>query len=203
LSQFTQCFVESNIRALFLLIFLIQIKCIHFSGQSSLKETGVAQSVWRLGYGLNDRDSVPDRGSDRIFLFATASRPALGPTQPHIQRVTGSLMRGAILPFLQYVFLAWCLLKHRDELNFLPFKPKEHLDTIHFPSSNFVSRSSALILSSHFLLGLPRNFPMNALLRRSDHFQSSCILPYQLASTHIMNWTSKNTCLVSLTRLLG
>jgi hypothetical protein len=27
-------------------------------------------------------------------------------------------MRGAIPPFLQYVFMAWCLIKHRDNFTF-------------------------------------------------------------------------------------
>jgi hypothetical protein len=34
--------------------------------------------------------SSPDRGLE-ILLFTTASRPALGPTQPSIQWVTGAL----------------------------------------------------------------------------------------------------------------
>jgi hypothetical protein len=40
----------------------------------------IAQSVYRLRYGLDDLGSIPGRGSDGIFFFATASRPALGPT---------------------------------------------------------------------------------------------------------------------------
>jgi hypothetical protein len=83
---------------------------------------------------------------DRIFCFlyvqrAITSRPALDPTQPPIQWVPGGSfpgskaarawswpfsaiqcrgqrMRGAILPLSQYVFMAWCLIKHRDTFNF-------------------------------------------------------------------------------------
>jgi len=29
-------------------------------------------------------------------------------------------MRGAVPPLLQYVFMAWCLVKHRDNFTFLP-----------------------------------------------------------------------------------
>jgi len=78
-----------------------------------------------------------------IFLFTTASRPALGPTQPRIQWVPGALplgvkppgvnltshlhlvprsrMRGAILPLPQYVFMAWCLVKSTGTTLPLPF----------------------------------------------------------------------------------
>jgi hypothetical protein len=69
----------------------------------------------------------------------TASKPALGPTQPPIQWVPEALirkikrprreadyspprnaevkMRGAIPSLPQYVFMAWCLVKHRDNFN--------------------------------------------------------------------------------------
>jgi hypothetical protein len=33
---------------------------------------------------MDDRGSIPGRGNEEIFLFATASRPAPGPTQPPI-----------------------------------------------------------------------------------------------------------------------
>jgi hypothetical protein len=41
-----------------------------------------------LGYGLDDRGFESWQGLG-IFLFTTAYRPALGPTQPHIQMRTG------------------------------------------------------------------------------------------------------------------
>jgi hypothetical protein len=85
-----------------------------------------------------------------IFIFTTASRTALEPTQPPIQWVSGALslgvkqperetdhwplssaevkefvelylhssMRGPIPPLLQYVFMAWCLVKSRDNFTF-------------------------------------------------------------------------------------
>jgi len=47
---------------------------------------GVALSVQRPGYMLDDRGYIPGRCNDKIFLFATASRPAMKPTRPQIQR---------------------------------------------------------------------------------------------------------------------
>jgi hypothetical protein len=70
-----------------------------------------------------------------IFLFATASRPALRPTQPPVQWIPGAISPVVKLPgreadhsppssaevknawsyspLPQYVFMAWCLIKHR------------------------------------------------------------------------------------------
>jgi hypothetical protein len=100
-----------------------------------------------LGYGLDDRGSRFDskRGLG-IFLFTTASRMALGPTQPPIQWVSGALSLGVKRPereadhslpssakvknawsytsIPRYVFMVWCLVKHRDNFTYtLPFNP--------------------------------------------------------------------------------
>jgi hypothetical protein len=48
-----------------------------------------------LGHGLDERGSrVRFPAGLGIFLFATVSRTALGPTQPPIQWVTGALSLG-------------------------------------------------------------------------------------------------------------
>jgi hypothetical protein len=74
-----------------------------------------------------------------IFLFTTASGTALGPIQPPVQWVPGALSLGVKRPRRegdhsppysaeiknawsytstpQYIFVAWCLVKHRDDLN--------------------------------------------------------------------------------------
>jgi hypothetical protein len=77
----------------------------------------------------------------RIFFYPTASRPALGPTQPPIHWVPGALslrvkrqevkltthlhpgpssrMLGAIPPLPQYAFMAWCSVKkHKENFTF-------------------------------------------------------------------------------------
>jgi hypothetical protein len=67
-----------------------------------------------------------------IFLFTTASRTALEPTQPPIQWVPGALSLEVKRPrreaevknpwsytsTLQYAFMAWCLVKYRDNFIF-------------------------------------------------------------------------------------
>jgi hypothetical protein len=60
----------------------------------------VTQLVLRdiaLGYGLHDRGFESRQGL-RIFLFTTASRTALGSTQPLVQWVPGALSLGVKRP---------------------------------------------------------------------------------------------------------
>jgi hypothetical protein len=81
--------------------------------------------------------SRPDTGW-HFLLYTTASKPALGPTQPPIQWVPGALslgvkrqgreadhsppsnvevnMRGAILPLPQYAIMVWCSVKAQGQL---------------------------------------------------------------------------------------
>jgi hypothetical protein len=76
----------------------------------------------------------------RIFLFTTASRTALRPIKPPIQWVPGAVSLGvkrrgreadhsppssaevknawSLPPLPQYAFMAWCLVKHRDNFTF-------------------------------------------------------------------------------------
>jgi hypothetical protein len=51
----------------------------------------------RLRYRLNDRGSIPGRAMD-FFLFITASKSVLEPTQPPIQLVSGILFPGVKWP---------------------------------------------------------------------------------------------------------
>jgi len=54
-------------------------------------------SALALGYGLDDRGFESRQGLG-IFPFTTKSRPAVGPTQPHIQGIIGALFLGLKRP---------------------------------------------------------------------------------------------------------
>jgi hypothetical protein len=121
-------FIMRIVALLYLHFVLFQIVCYKYS-------VGIA-----TGCGLDDRGSIPGGGLG-IFPFDTVSRPALGLTQPPIQWVPGALSLGVYRPgreadhsppssaevnecvdlYLhpQYVCMAWCLVKHRD--NFTKF----------------------------------------------------------------------------------
>jgi hypothetical protein len=96
----------------------------------------VVQSVWWLSYRLDNR-GYDFRWEPR--LFANASRPVLGPTQPPIQREPGALTPRVKRPGCEadnsppyntkventwsyistspYVFMSWLLIKHRIHLH--------------------------------------------------------------------------------------
>jgi hypothetical protein len=91
-----------------------------------------------LGYCLDDRGSrVRFPAGAGIFLFTTASRTALGPTQPPVQWLPGALSLGVKRPGReanysrlvprsknewgntstpQYAFMAWCSVKAQGQL---------------------------------------------------------------------------------------
>jgi hypothetical protein len=79
------------------LVFLYKINVLlviydHYKSRDS--SIGIA-----LGYRLDDRDSrVRFFEGLGIFLFTTASRTSLGPTQPPIQRVSGTVSLGIKRP---------------------------------------------------------------------------------------------------------
>jgi hypothetical protein len=103
------------------------VKCCHIICVMELGGAVIAQSVLRWAkdwtVGVLGFDSRRWAG---IFLFATASRTALAFTQPPMQWVPGALSLGVKRPMsknawsytsiLQYDFMAWCLVTHRDNL---------------------------------------------------------------------------------------
>jgi hypothetical protein len=96
--------------------------------------------VYKQRYGLDDQGSIPGSVTDVIFLFATALKSVLGPTQPPIQWVPGVVSPGVkrlehgadhsppssaevkntwhYTSTPHYVFMEWCLVKHRDNFTF-------------------------------------------------------------------------------------
>jgi hypothetical protein len=67
---------------------------MHFDTTVYSVGAGIAQSVWLLA----GRPRFYSRQGKQIFLYSTASRPALGPTQVHIQWVPGTLSPGEKRP---------------------------------------------------------------------------------------------------------
>jgi hypothetical protein len=103
----------------------------------------IAQSVHWLATGWTGRSGFDSRQDLGIFLFATASRPVLGPTQspyPMGTRVLSPCINAAGMWYHSppssaevknmssytssppYTFTAWCLVKHRD-FTFAWFSP--------------------------------------------------------------------------------
>jgi hypothetical protein len=98
-------------------------------------------ALFNYAYGLTIGVlGFDSRRGPGIFLFTTAPRTALGPTQPPIQWVPGTISLGVKRPGReadhsplssaevknassctstpQYVLVAWCLVKHRDNFIF-------------------------------------------------------------------------------------
>jgi hypothetical protein len=121
--------------------------------------------IAQLGYELNDRYSTvrfPVGAGN--FLFTTASRTALGPTQPPIQWVPGALFLGVKRPgreadhslpssaevknawnytsIPQYVFMARGLMKQRDNFT-LTFTLIDRLFLTYCEFQHFLSERQA------------------------------------------------------------
>jgi hypothetical protein len=74
-----------------------------------------------VGYGLDDRNvsgahpaSYPE-GTRGCFPGSKAAGVKL---TSHLHLLPRSRMRGAIPPLPRYVFMVWCLVKHRDNFIF-------------------------------------------------------------------------------------
>jgi hypothetical protein len=109
--------------------------CISNTHHYGKSRRAVGAQWYALGYRVDDLGFDSWRGLG-IILFTTASRTALGPTQPSIQWVRGTVSLGVKRPGReadhsppssaevkkarsytstpQYVFMAWCLVKNRD-----------------------------------------------------------------------------------------
>jgi hypothetical protein len=120
----------------------------------------IAQSVWRWAtdwtVGVLGFDSRRGLG---IFLFTTVPTTAMEPTQLPVQWVPGALSRGVKRPGReadhsppssaevnnvwsytstpQYVFMAWCLIKHRENFTFIYLFLSEVMTLDFLQSKNF------------------------------------------------------------------
>jgi hypothetical protein len=159
---------------------------------------GLAQSVCRLVYGLDDQGSVPRRSCNEFFLFATASRPAQGPTQPpvnlvpggsysgckavtHLHLVSSLRVHGAVRPLLQYVFMAWCLDKHRDNFNCIKTVLYDYKGRSDFTSS--VSLSLSCLLLTHLPIHPPSHPPTHLSTHQPTHLYRSCVVMTRTVTT--------------------
>jgi hypothetical protein len=118
-----------------LFLFIIFTSTDSDNSRVSSFSTGTTQRSGRLRF-----NSRQGQWRDSFFLvFATAFRPALGPTRARIKWIPEALtlgksgrgvklithlhllprlMCGGIFPLPQYVSMAWCLVKHRDNFKF-------------------------------------------------------------------------------------
>jgi hypothetical protein len=69
------------------------------------------------GYGLDGVLGFDSRRGLGVFLFTTVSRTALEQTT-HLHLVPRSKNVWSYTSTTQYAFMAWCLVKHRDNLTF-------------------------------------------------------------------------------------
>jgi hypothetical protein len=105
-----------------------------------------------------------------IFLFATAFRPALGPTQPPVQWVPGALSPGVKRPGReanqsppssvevknawrytstpQYGFMTWCLVKHGDNFTCMHTQANENSSHNNLENS-FRQKENVTLLSPY------------------------------------------------------
>jgi hypothetical protein len=107
--------------------------CVFFSLRVTYRRAVIAQSVHWLGYGLDHRGSrvrFPAGAGNFSFHHrvqtGSGAHPAFYPIgtggsfpggvklTTYLHLVPRSRMRGAIPPLPQYVFMAWCLVKRRD-----------------------------------------------------------------------------------------
>jgi hypothetical protein len=151
--------INVRYKSYIILIISIFISCISFlCGETFFRKFIKLKYIfmyydWDTGWtiGVLGFDSRRELG---IFIFTTASRTALGPTQPPIQGVPGALSLGVKRPGREAdnsppssaevknawsctstppnIFKAWCLVKHRDNFTFtfMHYKTRDYVEPI-------------------------------------------------------------------------
>jgi hypothetical protein len=98
------------------------------------------KSVWWLGYGLEERGSIPGRGRDIYFFSPPRPDWLWSPSSLLSNGCRGLILWGWSWPppcsakvnewsytsTLPYVFTAWCLIKHRDNFTFFLYLTDPH-----------------------------------------------------------------------------
>jgi hypothetical protein len=130
----------------------------------------------------------------RIFLFSTASRPAQGPTQPPIQWVSGvkwpereddhsppstaevkNVWCYTSIP--QYVVMAWCLVKHRDNFTFtLPSIIIIIIIIIIITTTTTTTTTTTIIVIPYNNISVSRCSTFGAGKAANDLIQETCTL---------------------------
>jgi hypothetical protein len=120
----------------------------------------VRENIRNWNSELDDRSSIAVEA--KILLFSTMSSSAFGPTQPRIQFHGGKPAGSRSWPLHTvprsrmvelYVFMAWCLIKHRDNFPFMSYENMcEELCQGYYdnaPVSPYVSRSGEVAQSQN------------------------------------------------------
>jgi hypothetical protein len=137
-----------------------------------LYSVGIAQSVQRIAYGLDDGSSIPGGGNCRIFFsspprsdrlwcppnllsngYRWGSFPELSgrgvKMATHLHLVQRLRMRGAIPPLSKHVFMAWCLIRKTFFVAWYLVKNRDNFTLLYFTLLFITLRTSQKLIHLH------------------------------------------------------